>query len=58
MHVGNVLKSIVLTLVEAVTSRFDYHIILGGYNVLLETAYDLWIKNSLLILYDPIESHT
>ena len=39
--VGNVLKSIVLTLVKVVTSRFDRHIILGGYDVLLETAYNL-----------------
>ena len=56
--VGNILKSIVLTLVKAVASRFDNHIILGGYNVLVETAYNLWIENSLLILYDPTGSHT
>ena len=29
------------TLVKVVTSRFDRHIILGGYNVLLETTYNL-----------------
>ena len=58
ISVGNVLKSFVLTLVKVVVSRFDNHIILGGYNVLVETAYNLRIKNSLLILYDPTGSHT
>ena len=35
-------------------SRFDNRIKLelGGYNVLLETDYNLWIENLLLILYD------
>ena len=56
--VGNVLKSFVLTLFRVVTSRFDSRIILAGYNVLLETAYNLRIENSLLILYDPTGSHT
>jgi len=41
------------TLVKVVMSRFDIHIILDGYNVLLETAYNLWVYNSLLILYEP-----
>ena len=39
--VGNVLKSFVLTLNNVVTLRFDNRIILGGYNVLVETAYNL-----------------
>lgn len=50
--------AIVLTLVGVVTSRFDNHIILGGYIVLLETSYNLWIENSSLISYDPTGSHT
>ena len=58
LTIGNVLKSFVFILVKVVVSRFDSHIILGGYNVLIETAYNLWIKNSLLILYDPTGSHT
>ena len=55
---GNVLKSFVVTLVKVVTSRLDSRIILGGCNVLLKTAYNLWIENQLLILYDPTRSHT
>ena len=43
---------------KVVMSRFDNHIILGGYNVLLESAYNLWVYNSLLILYEPTGSHT
>ena len=58
MYVENLLKSFVLALVKVVTSKFDNRVNLGGYNVLLETAYNLWIENLLLILYDPTGSHT
>ena len=56
--VGNVLKSFVLALVKVVTSTFDNRVNLGGYNVLVETAYNLWIENPLVILYDLTGSHT
>jgi len=42
----------------SLTIFFWVCIILGDYNVLLETAYNLWVKNSLLILYKPTELDT